>query len=109
MIAFQTVKLTKVFPLEENSSKGSVTTAADAAAPNAGNTFIIKGRKRALQEAYSRSLSAKHSYYRVTGQERAKSYKPFLPLLRVTVQHGGSSRIIANTRGSQHTYHEFLW
>jgi signal transduction histidine kinase len=61
-----------------------------------GNTSIIKGRKRALQEAYSRSLTAKHSYYCVTGQELAKSYKPFLPLLKATVQHGGSSRIITN-------------
>lgn len=61
-----------------------------------GNTTIIKGRKQALQEAYSRSLTAKHSYYCVTGQELAKSYKPFIPLLRTTVQHGGSSRIITN-------------
>jgi hypothetical protein len=59
------------------------TTAADTnSSDTAGNTFIIKGRKQALQEAYSRSLKAKHSYYYVTGEELAKSYKPFLPLLR---------------------------
>jgi two-component system sensor histidine kinase VicK len=73
------------------------TTATDTdSSDTAGNTFIIKGRKQALQEAYSRSLKAKHSYYYVTGEELAKSYKPFLPLLRLTVQHGGSSRIITN-------------
>ena len=73
------------------------TTATDTdSSDTAGNTFIIKGRKQALQEAYSRSLKAKHSYYYVTSEELAKSYKPFLPLLRLTVQHGGSSRIITN-------------
>ena len=74
-----------------------ITTTADTdSSYTAGNTFIIKGRKQALQEAYSRSLKAKHSYYYVTNEELAKSYKPFLPLLRLTVQHGGSSRIITN-------------
>lgn len=71
-------------------------TASSVPSDARGNTTIIKGRKQALQEAYSRSLTAKHSYYCVTGQELAKSYKPFLPLLRTTVQHGGSSRIITN-------------
>jgi two-component system, OmpR family, sensor histidine kinase VicK len=85
---------------DESSFHGSATThSTDSGSPPSdipGNTTIIKGRKQALQEAYSRSLTAKHSYYCVTGQELAKSYKPFLPLLRVTVQHGGSSRIITN-------------
>ena len=73
------------------------TTATDTdSSDTAGNTFIIKGRKQALQEAYSRSLKAKHSYYYVTSEELAKSYKPFLPLLRLTVQYGGSSKIITN-------------
>jgi two-component system sensor histidine kinase VicK len=78
------------------SATTSTTDSASAPSDTPGNTTIIKGRKRALQEAYSRSLTAKHSYYCVTGQELAKSYKPFLPLLRTTVQHGGSSRIITN-------------
>jgi two-component system sensor histidine kinase VicK len=75
---------------------GSTITTTAAESDTAGNTFIIKGRKQALQEAYSRSLKAKHSYYYVTSEELTKSYKPFLPLLRLTVQHGGSSRIITN-------------
>jgi hypothetical protein len=75
---------------------GTTTAAATDSSDTAGNTFIIKGRKQALQETYSRSLSSKHSYYYVTSKELAKSYKPFLPLLRLTVQHGGSSWIITN-------------
>jgi hypothetical protein len=84
---------------ESDSDNHDVTTIANTTSTPSdtlGNTSIIKGRKRALQEAYSRSLTAKHSYYCVTGQELAKSYKPFLPLLKATVQHGGSSRIITN-------------
>ena len=60
-------------------------------------TRVIKGRKQALTDAYSRRLEAKHSLYCVTGEELVKSYKPFLPLLRTSVQqHGGSSKIITN-------------
>jgi two-component system sensor histidine kinase VicK len=82
---------------DESDFHGSATTdSVSTPSEFPGNTTIIKGRKQALQEAYSRSLTAKHSYYCVTGQELAKSYKPFLPLLKTTVQHGGSSRIITN-------------
>ena len=35
-------------------------------------TFIVKGRKNALREAYNKSLSVKHSYYCVTGDELVK-------------------------------------
>lgn len=59
-------------------------------------TKIIKGRKQAVGEAYSRSLTAKHAFYSITGEELAKSYKPFIPLLRETVKHGGSSTIITS-------------
>ncbi len=60
-------------------------------------TFIIKGRKRALKEAYDRSLNAKHSYYCITGDELVKSYKPFIPLLQDQVfSRGGTSYIITN-------------
>ena len=59
-------------------------------------TFIIKGRKRALKEAYDRSLNVKHSYYCITGDELVKSYKPFIPLLKDQVSRGGTSYIIAN-------------
>src|SRR5947209_18108006 len=61
------------------------------------STLIIKGRKNALREAYNRSLSVKHSYYCVTGDELVKSYKPFVPLLQTQInQLGGSSLIITN-------------
>jgi len=61
------------------------------------STFIIKGRKRALREAYDRSLNVKHSYYCIIGDELIKSYKPFLPLLQDQVyRRGGSSYIITN-------------
>ncbi|HET7148830.1 MAG TPA: ATP-binding protein [Candidatus Nitrosopolaris sp.] len=61
------------------------------------STFIIKGRKNALMEAYNKSLTVKHSYYCVTGEELVKSYKPFVPLLQVQIgQLGGSSLIITN-------------
>jgi signal transduction histidine kinase len=60
-------------------------------------TFIIKGRKRALKEAYERSLNVKHSYYCITGDELVKSYKPFIPLLQDQVfSRGGTSYIITN-------------
>jgi len=60
-------------------------------------TFIIKGRKRALKEAYDRSLNAKHSYYCITGDELVKSYKPFIPLLQDQVfSRGGTSYIITS-------------
>jgi signal transduction histidine kinase len=58
-------------------------------------TFIIKGRKRALKEAYDRSLNVKHSYYCITGDELVKSYKPFIPLLKDQIfSRGGTSYII---------------
>src|SRR6266496_2163393 len=61
------------------------------------STFIVKGRKNALREAYNRSLSVKHSFYCVTGDELVKSYKPFVPLLQAQIdQLGGSSLIITN-------------
>ena len=64
---------------------------------DSNRTFVIKGRKRALKEAYTRSLHVRNSYYCVTGNELAKSYKPFIPLLRSQVyQYGGSSLIITN-------------
>jgi hypothetical protein len=61
------------------------------------STFIIKGRKRALKEAYSRSLNAIHSYYCITGDELVKSYMPLIPLLKDQIfNRGGSSYIITN-------------
>jgi two-component system, OmpR family, sensor histidine kinase VicK len=61
------------------------------------STFIIKGRKRALREAYNRSLNVKHSYYCIIGDELVKSYKPFLPLLQDQVyRRAGSSYILTN-------------
>ncbi|MGA9150308.1 MAG: hypothetical protein WBZ36_07005 [Candidatus Nitrosopolaris sp.] len=60
-------------------------------------TRVIKGRKQALADAYSRRLKAKHALYCITGEELVKSYKPFVPLLRTSIQqHGGSSKIITN-------------
>src|SRR5581483_3709837 len=59
-------------------------------------TWIIQGRRQALSEAYTQSLTARHSFYCVTGEELAKSYKPFIPLLRQTVSQGGSSTIITS-------------
>jgi two-component system sensor histidine kinase VicK len=61
------------------------------------STFIIKGRKSALREAYTRSLSVKHSYYCVTGDELVKSYKPFVPLLRAQIDQLGGSSLILTT------------
>jgi two-component system, OmpR family, sensor histidine kinase VicK len=64
---------------------------------NAITTFIIRGRKRALKEAYDRSLDVKYSYYCITGDELVKSYRPFLPLLYNQVfRRGGRSYIMTN-------------
>jgi signal transduction histidine kinase len=64
---------------------------------NDSHTFVIKGRKRALREAYNRSLNVRHSYYCITGNELAKSYKPFIPPLQLQIhQYGGSCHIITN-------------
>ena len=61
------------------------------------STTIIKGRKRALQEAFRRSLTSINDYYCITGEEMAKSYKPFIPLLkkRINKRHG-STKILTN-------------
>src|SRR5215813_11194017 len=60
-------------------------------------TRVIKGRKQALADAYSRRLKAKHTLYCINAEELVKSYKPFVPLLRTSIQqHGGSSKIITN-------------
>src|SRR5215469_13662417 len=61
------------------------------------NLTSIKGRKEALADAYSRRLKAKHTLYCINAEELVKSYKPFVPLLRTSIQqHGGSSKIITN-------------
>src|SRR5215831_20340676 len=61
------------------------------------NLTSVKGRKQALADAYSRRLKAKHTLYCITGEELVKSYKPFVPLVRTSIQqHGGSSKIITN-------------
>src|SRR5215831_15252775 len=60
------------------------------------NLTSVKGRKQALADAYSRRLKAKHTLYCITGEELVKSYKPFVPLLRTSIQDGGSSKIITN-------------
>jgi hypothetical protein len=60
-------------------------------------TKIIKGRRSALQEAFRRSLTSVHDYYCITGDELAKSYKPFIPLLQIRVnQRSGSTQILTN-------------
>ena len=59
-------------------------------------TRVIKGRKQALADAYSRRVKAKHTIYCITGEELVKSYKPFVPILRTSIQDGGSSKIITN-------------
>jgi signal transduction histidine kinase len=61
------------------------------------STTVIKGRKRALQEAFRRSLTSINDYYCITGEEMAKSYKPFIPLLneRIHKRHG-STKILTN-------------
>ena len=80
---------------------GSTKTAADTdSSDTAGNTFIIKGRKQALQEAYSRSLKAKHSYYYVTSLFSHYWDWPFNMVV-------GSKRIIWGWRTSQ--AHIQLW
>ena len=61
------------------------------------STIVIKGRKKALQEAYRRSLTSIHDYYCITGDELTKSYKPFIPLLHARIaQRAGSTHIITN-------------
>ena len=61
------------------------------------STIVIKGRKKALQEAYRRSLTSVHDYYCITGDELTKSYKPFIPLLHTRIsQRAGSTQIITN-------------
>ena len=61
------------------------------------STTIIKGRKRALQEAFKRSLTSIHDYYCITGEEMAKSYKPFIPLLKERInKRYGSTKILSN-------------
>jgi signal transduction histidine kinase len=61
------------------------------------STIVIKGRKKALQEAYRRSLTSIHDYYCITGEELTKSYKPFIPLLHARIsQRAGSTQIITN-------------
>ena len=61
------------------------------------STIVIKGRKKALQEAYRRSLTSVHDYYCITGDELTKSYKPFIPLLHARIsQRAGSTQIITN-------------
>ena len=56
------------------------------------STTIIKNRRRALQEAFRRSLTSVDDYYCITGEELVKSYKPFIPLLkeRTGRRHGSS-------------------
>jgi hypothetical protein len=62
---------------DESDFHGSATipTTDSASAPSdtPDKMIIIKGRKHALQEAYFRSLTAKHSYYCITGQELANT------------------------------------
>ena len=61
------------------------------------STTIIKGRRRALQEAFRRSLTSINDYYCITGEEMAKSYKPFIPLLKERInQRNGSTKILTN-------------
>lgn len=57
---------------------------------------VIRGRKNAVAEAYSRSSSSKDAIYCLTGEEIAKSYRPFLPLAFSKIQNGGSVRILAD-------------
>ncbi|MDQ4073434.1 MAG: HAMP domain-containing histidine kinase [Thermoproteota archaeon] len=60
-------------------------------------THIIKGRRRALQEAFRMSLTSVHDYYCITSEELVKSYRPFIPLLIERVnQRNGSSKILVN-------------
>lgn len=84
--------------LESSSNTTHTTTPVNSRSFSSNtSTFVIKGRKNALGEAYNRSLSVKHSYYCVTGDELVKSYKPFVPLLKTQIkQLGGSSLIITN-------------
>src|SRR3712207_1591529 len=60
-------------------------------------TKIIKGRRNAVQEAFTRSLTSINDYYCITGDELSKSYKPFIPLLyeRINQRHG-STKILTD-------------
>ena len=61
------------------------------------STIIIKGRRRALQEAFRKSLASINDYYCITREEMAKSYKPFIPLLQERIsQRHGSTKILTN-------------
>ena len=61
------------------------------------STTIIKGRRRALQEAFRRFLASINDYYCITREEMAKSYKPFIPLLQERIsQRHGSTKILTN-------------
>jgi hypothetical protein len=61
------------------------------------STFIIKGRKQALKEAYNRSSYVTRSCYCITGDKLLKSYKPFILLLQNKIfRRGGSSYILTN-------------
>jgi len=72
-------------------------------------TRVIKGRKQALADAYSRRVKAKHTLYCITGEELVKSYKPFVPILRTSIQDGGSSKIITNIEtGSIQTVNQLI-
>ena len=72
-------------------------------------TRVIKGRKQALADAYSRRVKAKHTLYCITGEGLVKSYKPFVPILRTSIQDGGSSKIITNIEtGSIQTVNQLI-
>ena len=61
------------------------------------STTIIKNRRKALQEAFRRSLTSVDDYYCITGEELVKSYKPFIPLLKERIaQRHGSTKILTN-------------
>ena len=58
---------------------------------------IIKNRRKALQEAFRRSLTSVNDYYCITGEELVKSYTPFIPLLKERIfQRHGSTKILTN-------------
>ncbi|WP_458746638.1 hypothetical protein [Candidatus Nitrosocosmicus sp. T] len=61
------------------------------------STTIIKNRRKALQEAFRKSLTSINDYYCITGEEMAKSYKPFIPLLKERIaQRHGSTKILTD-------------
>jgi hypothetical protein len=51
-----------------------LTTNSSALSSNT-SIFIITGRKRALREAYNRSLNVKHSYYSEPNQNSIKIHR----------------------------------